>query len=459
MQVVRKDADALHLTLELTLEPEDYAGKFEQELKKYKNQAQMKGFRKGMTPMSVVKKMAGKNILLDVINDTLQEKLFGYLDEHKMNYLGQPLPVREENYVFQLEVNQLKPYTFAFEIGLAPEVDVQGVSENDSYNWYDVTIPDTLIEEELQTARRRFGKRTLAEDTILEMDILKIEAVETQNGEILDGGWTSEFSILVNIIKDERVKHELLTKKVGDTIDFDVYTLEDNSESHVDKYLLKLPDNLENKPGSTYRGTIIEASRVELAELNEEFFGTFGDPGVTDEVSLRQFLHHDLKKYYDNQASQFMYRDIMDALMEKNTIPLPEAFLKRYLKETSENVTDEVLETEFDAFAKNMKWSLQKSSLAKRFDIEVVEEDLRRHFANAVFSYMRNYGNMDYSFISSTVDRLMKDKDQVNKAYEEVLADRVFQKIEETVQKKHVAISQEDFVEKVKELNKQVNNL
>ena len=118
-----------------------------------------------------------------------------------------------------------------------------------------------------------------------------------------------------------------------------------------------------------------------------------------------------------------------------------------------------MVEKEFDAFAKNMRWSLQKSHLAKKYEITIEEADIRKHFTNSVFSYMRSYGNLDYSFITQTVDRLMTDKEQVNKAYEEILADRVFVRIGDTVKKKNLTISQEDFVQKVKELNERVNNL
>ena len=162
MQIVRKETDPLHLTLELTLEPSDYAPKFESEIKKYKNQAQLKGFRKGMTPVSVIKKMYGKSILSDVINEAIQDKLFGYLDEQNLNYLGQPLPNRDENLVFNLDVNNLKDYKFSFDLGLAPELDVKGVSETDEYNYFDVSIPDSIVEEEFMAARRRFGKRVEA---------------------------------------------------------------------------------------------------------------------------------------------------------------------------------------------------------------------------------------------------------------------------------------------------------
>ncbi len=458
MQIVRKDADALNITLELTLEPSDYAQKFESELKKYKNTAQMKGFRKGMTPMSVIKKMYGKSILSDVVNDTLQNKLFGYIDEQKLNYLGQPLPNREDNFVFNLDVNNLQEYKFSFDLGLAPDFTVKGVSSSDKYTYYDVSIGDKLIDDELNAMRRRYGKRVEATDTIQNMDMVKMDAVEMDGDTEKENGWKTDVSVLVDIIKDEDVKKEILTKKVGDTIIFDVYKLEDKDKAHVDKYILKKGEE-DSENGSIFKGTITEVSRVEPADLNDEFFQIFGDESVTDEESVRAYLGKDIKSYYDNQAMQFMYREIMDALMDNNNIDLPETFLKKYLKETNENISDEVLEAEFDAFAKNMKWSLQKSKLASEYGIEVQEEDLKRHFTNSVFSYMRNYGNMDYSFITQTVDRLMKDKEQVNKAYEEILADRIFVKIGEIVNRDIIEISQEDFVEKVKQLNERVNNL
>ncbi|MBK9565108.1 MAG: hypothetical protein IPO37_08000 [Saprospiraceae bacterium] len=208
-----------------------------------------------------------------------------------------------------------------------------------------------------------------------------------------------------------------------------------------------------------FTARIAEVSRIVPAEMNEDFFSSFGDESVKDESSLREFLKNDIKKYYDQQAEKFMYREIMDYLVDNNQIDLPEEFLKKYLKASNENVNDEILEKEFDAFAKNMQWSLQKSSLANRFDIEVSEEDIERHFTTSVFSYMRSYGNMDFSYISQTVDQLMKDKEQVNKAYEEILAERIFAKAGDIVTKDKISISIEDFTQKVKELNQRVNNL
>lgn len=457
MQIVRKDADALNVTIDITLEPNDYAPKYESELKKYKNQAQLKGFRKGMTPISVIKKMYGKSILSDVINETLQTKLFGYIDEQKLNYLGQPLPNRDENFVFNLDVNNLQEYKFSFDLGLAPTLQIQGVSATDSYDCYEIDVEDAQVEKEFEALRRRYGTRVDVSDTIQNMDMVKLEAEELDGNVVKENGWKTEFSVLVDIIHDQDVKNEMLTKKLGDTITFDVYTLEDKDAAHIDKYILKKTEDQE--VGNMFVAKIIEVSRIEPAILNEEFYQMFGDEAIVDEASLKALMKNDIKTHNAQQTNQYMNRDIMDALLEKNRVELPETFLKKYLKESNENVSDEVLEKEFDSFAKNMKWSLIKSQLAKDYGIEVKEDDLKRHFTNSVFSYMRNYGNMDYAIISKTVERLMEDKDQVNKAYEEIQADRIFANIDTIIQKNIIPISQESFTEKVKELNERLNNL
>lgn len=459
MQIVRKETAPLHLTLDITLEPADYLSKFESEIKKYKGKAQLKGFRKGKTPDNVIRKMYGKSILAEVINQTLQDKLFGYLDEQDINYLGQPLPNEDEDHTLHLDVNNHKDYVFSFDLGVAPDLDVKGVSESDAYTFYDVSIADSLVDEELTAARKRLGKRIEAADNIQLMDMIKLEAEELDGDSVKVDGWKTSISMLVNVIDDEAVKAELLTKKIGDSITFDVYKLEKKDQDYIRKYLLRVPTDNEQEIGNMFTASITEVSRIEPAEMNDEFFATFGDENIKDEVSLRKFLKDDIKKYYDNQAEQFMYREIMDYLMDHNIVHLPEEFLKRYLKVSNESISDEVLEKEFEAFAKNMKWSLQKSSLAKRYSIQVDDNDIKKHFTNSVFSYMRSYGNMDYSFITQTVERLMKDKEQVNKAYEEILADKIFSRVGDIIQKNKIGISQEDFALKVKELNERVNNL
>lgn len=456
MRIVRKDADALNVTVELTLEPADYVNKFENELKKYKNQAQIKGFRKGMTPISMIKKMYGKSVLSDVINEALQNGLYDYLDKEKLNYLGQPLPHKEDNTIVNLDVNDLKEYTFSFDLGLVQEVEVKGISESDTYEYYNVDIPDSIVEKEMLGIRRQHGNQIKATDMIESNDMVKLEAQELDGNEIKEDGWKTEFSILVEMIPDKEIQEAFLTKKVDDEIDFDIYKLEDKEREHIDKYLLKKTEDVET--GDLFRAKITEVSRIEPAELNQEFFEKIGE-NITDEAGFIAFVRQNIKTYYDDQATNYMNREIMDTLIESNEIELPEVFLKRYLKETNENVTDEQIETEFKAFAQNMRWSLMKAKIVKDFELQVEDAEIRNKMTSSVVSYMYRFGQMDYNFIDSTVDKLMEDKEQVNKIYEEILVDKMFDKIDNTIKKNLIDISYDDFVKKVADMNERLNIL
>ena len=157
MKITRQDHDDLNATITLVVEKDDYFPKFDQELKKYKNKAHIKGFRKGKTPMSAIKKMYGKPLLAEVINKEIDEKLFGFLKEENIDILGSPIPTEEQEMV-DFDVNALEDYTFAFDIGKAPAVDVVGVSSEDSYGQHKIIVDDKLIDEELEMRRRQLGE-------------------------------------------------------------------------------------------------------------------------------------------------------------------------------------------------------------------------------------------------------------------------------------------------------------
>lgn len=453
MQIVRKDADALNIKIQLTLEPLDYQNKFKSEINKIKNTAQIKGFRKGKTPDSVIKKMYGKSILLDVINDTLHNSLTDYIKEQDFHYVGQPLPDREENLLLDIDVNDLKEYVFSFDMGLVPDFELLGVNDTDSYDIYDVEITSEMAKEEVESAQKRMGIQKEVEDTIEIKDIITIEAEELDGEIVKENGWKTTFTVLVEMVKDEEVKNNLLTSKKGDTLNFDIYALEGNDEAHVNKYLLNKPEDSEIEIGRIFSGTITKVSRVVPAEMNDDFFSSFGQEEIIDEASLTEFLKNDLKKFFDGQALQIMYRHIMDRVMETNDFDLPYDFLKKYLKATNEGVSDEDLEKEFEPFTKNLKWSLIKSKLAAQYDVQIGEKELKNYFINRLLQYTQSQGMMDYGFIMDMADKMMKNEKQVNQAYEELLANGVLHHVGENISRNPISISASNFELKVKELN------
>ncbi|MDF1694227.1 MAG: trigger factor [Saprospiraceae bacterium] len=457
MNIEKHSVDNLNATITINISKEDYHDKFKAELKKVAGKATMKGFRKGKTPQSVIKKMYGKSVLAEVVNETLQKALSGYLEEEKLDILGQPIPSDDQDGDMNFDVNNLEDYSFKFDIGLTPDIDIQGVSESDTYDIYKIDVDDKVIDEELENAQKRLGNQEHPDGEIIPNDILKIQAEELDGDEPKKDGWASEFSVLVDSLTEE-YNAEVLKLSKGDTFTFDVFKLEkEKGDDYVKKYLLNVPkvEEGEEEPviGNMFTGKIIDIARLKVAELDQEFYDKyFGKDEVKSEEEARAKIQEYIGNHYHNQALQVMYRNIMDKLVAETKVDLPAEFLKKWLKMTNEKLTDEEIEKDFDGFLDNMKWTLIKGRLSKQFEVEVSPEEIREAMANKVRSYFGQYG-MDESYVNEILGKMLQNQEEVNKTYEELQAGKLFTKIGETVSHIENKISLEDFNEKVKVIN------
>jgi trigger factor len=457
MNIEKQSVDNLNATITINITKEDYQDKFKSELKKVAGKATMKGFRKGKTPDSVVKKMYGKSVLAEVVNETLQKALSNYLEEQKLDILGQPIPADDQDGDLAFDVNNLEDYSFKFDIGLSPEIDIQGVSESDTYEIYKIDVNDKVIDEELENARKRLGEQEHPEGAIIANDILKVQADELEDDKPKKDGWASEFSVIVDSLTEEYSK-EVLTLSKDDSFTFDVYKLEkDKGDDYVKKYLLNVPkvEEGEEEPviGNMFTGKIVDISRVKIAELNQDFYDKyFGKDEIKTDEEARTKIEEYVGKHYHNQALQVMYRDIMDKLVADTMVELPEEFLRKWLKMTNEKLTDEEIDKDFDGFLDNMKWTLIKGRLAKQFEVEVSQEEIKESMASKVRSYFGQYG-MDESYVNEILGKMLQNQEEVNKAYEELQAGKLFTKIGEIVKHKEMKISLEKFNEEVRSIN------
>jgi len=457
MKIQKTDIDQLNTTLTIEIEKEDYLAKFNEEIKKIKGKAAIKGFRKGKTPIGFVKKMYGKGILADAVNESLQKGLYDYIKDQDLNVLGDPLPSKEQG-MLDFDANDLKSYSFQFDLGLSPEIKVVGAESADSYTYYDIELTDKIVDEELEIARKRQGSQEEITTDIEEKDMLKIEAVELSNGTLKEAGHQTDFTIMVDLIADEALMKKVLTQKKGDSFDFDIYNLEkDKDETHVKKYLLNLGDDEEKEVGKDFRGKIEKVLRMKPAALDQKFFdGYFGPDKVKDEAEAKKMIKEEIGKYYTTQADSFMYREIMENLIETNKMDLPEPFLKRWLKATNDKLTEEQMDKEFPEFLKNLKWTLIRGEIAKKENVEVKPEEIQENIVKQVQQYFGPYG-MDQEYINSTVQRMMQDRNQINKVYEELLSEKVFAIVGGRVTKNEKKIDLEEFKEKVKVMNEKLN--
>lgn len=449
--VVREDIDKLNARLTITVERSEYEPKFNSELGKVKKSANLKGFRRGKTPGSIVKKMYGKSILADVINQMLQTELYEYLQKEELAILGQPIPAEDQELI-DFNLTSLQNYEFKFDVGLAPEFEVQGLDTDNVFDKHDVQIPDEKIQEELDAVRKRFGNNVSREDGIEEDDLLHLAVKELDGDDVKEDGLVGDFTVLVKTIAKEEVKKEVLEKKKGDHVKLNLLELEErNDEQFVKKYYLKVPEDQEVTIPELFDAEISDVTYVEQAELNEEFFTkAFGEAEISSEEEAKNFMRENMAKYYDRQAEGFLYRDLQKDLIEKNKLDLPDEFLKRWMLVSNEGLTAEVIEQEYPAFAQNLQWTLLKDKVAKQFEIKVEEEELMERLRDQVRGYFGGQlpAGQD-EMIESLAQRLKDDEKAVGQIRDEIEMDKLFKAVSEVVGIELKPIELDEFVKEL----------
>lgn len=456
--VVRKDIDNTSAVLTVTVTREEIKPKIDAELKKFRTRAAIRGFRQGQAPMDFVKKLYGNSIFSETLNDLLASRLFEYLRESKLDVLGQPLPTEEQR-SFSFKINDIEPeYAVNYEIGFVPPFEIKGLDKKEVFERLTVSNLDELAEEDLNYARKRMGARSNPETDIRDNDILRIAAKELDGSAeagLKEGGWETTMTVLVKDVADEQLKSRLLGMKKGDSLRFNARTLENHEkEDMYRKYILNLESSDYREVGDWFEGVIEEVSRVEDAELNEDFFkGYFGEGRVSNREEAIGELKKGILGFYDVRSNALLMRAFQERLLEQNPIELPEKFLKRWLKATSESKLDEEqIDLEYPAFAENLRWSLLRDKIREMFGIEVSDEDVHAAYAARVRNYFQ--ADLPDNIIQSSVERLMENKKEVADTRRDIETDKIFEAVRGQVTIRDKAVPSEEFHKIIDEITK-----
>lgn len=450
MKIEKHDTDSQEAVITVTIEPKDYEEKFQDNLSTYRKKTDLKGFRKGKTPMGYIRKLYGKAILADVVNEVLQKAVTGYLGEEKIDFLGQPLP-SEDQQPIDFEVNRPGNFEFKFDLGLAPEFDLKGIDKG-KFKRDKVTIPDKMVRDELDLGRRRHGEQISAESDIREDDVLTINAKELENGQLKEGGHETGFSVMVSKIDDTTLRNDILKMQTGDSFQFDIFKLEgDKEKAYVRKYLLNLKEEEKDKEiNPEFEGTIKEVTRVAFANMDQSFFDRFfGEDKVHNEEEALDAIRVDIAKHYEKQADAMLYKSIQQEIMDKHDLALPDDFLKRWLLSGNEDLSEKEIEENYSDFRQNLKWRLIKNKISKKFDIKVEEQDIKQQALQRIINYVGAY--QDEALVKSLMQRILSDRDQVERIAEEIEANKIFEALKGQYTITDVPVSLDEFRDKVKE--------
>jgi len=445
--VTRENIGPLNDKVTVKLTKEDYLPAFEQSIKKYAKTANLPGFRKGMVPTSLVKKMYGQSVFTDEVLRKVEKELNDYVANEQLDIFAQPLPLESDSRM--LDLNDPNDYSFAFEVGLKPSFDVD--IKNIHVTRYHVQIIDEMVNDEVNRLKVRYGKMTEPSTVDNEEDILNIQFTETdENGNEIQDGIRKTDSLLVKYFGED-TRSNLLEKKKDDSLVIQLSKAFEDKEREFVMSDLGLDKNDANDVNKFFRMTITKIGFVEKAEMNEEFFeAVYPGRGITSEEEFCNAVKVEIENYHNKQSINQVHDQIYHYLVDHTQMDFPENFLKRWLKDGSEKPkTDDEAEKEYPSFVNQLKWTLISTKLLNDNKITVEPGAIKDAAIQQVAGYMGKLSMDEAPWMDEYANRMMKDQKFVEETYIRLQTNKLFTLLEQQVQIDDENISVEDFAEKL----------
>ncbi len=441
--VVRENIGLLHDKLIVKVSKDDYFPSFDKKLKEYSKNANIPGFRKGMVPAGMIKKMYGGSIFTDEVIKTVEKELYNYLNAEKPEIFAQPLPLTND--VAKMDINNPADYEFGFEMGLKPDYSLAEISKA-KITLHKVKATDAMVEEEINRMQIKGGKMTEPETVNNEENVLNVLFKESDKEGNAAEGVTKENSVILKYLTAATQK-KFMGKKVGEVV-----TVQLSKAFDEDKLAMIVQDLGFEKDDAAaakkyFNLEIVKIGLVEKRELNEDFFKEiYPAKDIKNEDELKIAIKEEIQQYWDAQSRNQMQDQLYHYLIDETKMEFPADFLKRWLQTGGEKPkTAEEAEAEFPGFINQLKWTLISDKLIQENKLQVTNEELRDSMKAEIMKY---FGAMsmgdDTSWIESYIDRMMKDEKQVDSSYRRLITDKLFSWIETQAKSKEKEVTGEE---------------
>ena len=427
MNVSMQNVDKVSALLTVNIEKADYQEKVEKVLKKYRQQANVPGFRKGMVPMSLIKKQFGKSVMAEEVDKLMQEKVNEYIRENKVNMLGMPLPNEEKMQTIDFDTQE--NFEFVFDIALAPEFKAE-ITEQDTLDFYTIAVSDEMVNSQVDMYAQRAAKYEKVED-YQDRDMIKgLLAELDENGNTKEGGIQVEGAVMMpSYMKNDEQKAIFATAKVNDVLVFNPNAAFDGNEAELSS-LLKIKREEVAEMKSNFSFQVEEITRAVPAALDQALFDqVFGEGTVSSEEEFRG-------KIKEGIAAQFMadsnYKFLLDArtyLMNKvGKLEFPDALLKKIMLMNNEDKGESFVEENYEKSLEELTWHLIKEQLVEAFGIKVEQADILEMAKENTRMQFAQYGMMSIpeEMLENYAKEMLKKKENVeglvNRAVESKLA-------------------------------------
>ncbi|HTH82191.1 MAG TPA: trigger factor [Mucilaginibacter sp.] len=444
MNISQEKIDNLNAVVKINIDPADYQARVDKAIKDHAKKAKMPGFRPGMVPPSHIKKMYGKSILVDEVNNLLSDTLNNYITEQKLEVLGQPLPKVDDKQEYNWDFTD--NFEFNYEIGLAPEFSID-FSSKDKLTQYDIKVDEVTLAERIKNIRRSYGKMTNP-DVSADDDVLYAQLTQlSPDGSVFDDGIVNTTSVRLDQVQDAKIKKSLIGLKKDDEVTLDIQKAYNNDAPKV-AAILGVDEETATDLKSNFRLTVKNINRLEEGDLNQEFFDKlFGAGVVTDEAGFRAKITEEIETMMNQDAERKLQNDIYNYSIEKVQFNLPDEFLKRWLRATNEKLTEEELQGGYNDFAQNLKWTLIENKIIKDNNIEIKYEEVFAAAKQSLAQQFQMYSPQPVAEeqIAQYAVQYLQNKENANKVFDEVKALKTIDYIKSVVTLDKKEISYTDF--------------
>ena len=433
MKIEQNRIDDLNFELTLTVAAEDYADSRKKRLAEFRKKAEIKGFRKGMVPMSLVEKMYGQNALVDAVNDVISEGLNNYIHENNLRVLGEPLPSEEH---IQNEWEAGKEFTFKFDLALNPEVSFE-LSKEDEVTYYTITVTEAAKKEMRDNLLRQYGSLENGEAAKEEDFII----VDFEQGDMKVEG---TYVALRNVA--EAARKSFVGVKSGDVLDVNVNEAFENETDRAS--MLKVGKEELAAMDPMFKMTVQAVKTFVNAPMVEETFEKIF--GVKTEAEFEAKIEERIRAEYAQEADFRFSKDAKTYLLEKANVTVAEKFLKRWIYVINDGkFTMEDIEKDWDLFIVDYKWQMVRNFLMEKYGVKVEEADLlasAKGFAAYQFA-MYGMNNVPEEQLEAFAKNILSQEEQGRRILDQVENEKTFAAVREVVTLKKKKISVEKFHE------------
>ena len=446
MNVSLQNIDKVSALLTVKLEKADYQEKVDKALKSFRQKAQMPGFRKGMIPMSLVKKMYGKSVLAEEVNKLLSETVYKYIQDNKVNMLGEPLPNEDKQPAIDFDTQE--EFEFLFDIALAPEFKVE-VGTADKVDYYDIEVTDEMVDNQVKSYTQRNGKYDKV-DVYADNDMLKgLLAELDEQGNTKEGGIQVEGAVMMpSYMKNDEQKAIFVNSKVNDVLVFNPHAAWNGNPAELAS-LLKIDKEAAAEVKSNFSYQVEEITRFVPGDLNQEIFDqVFGKDVVKTEEEFRAKVKEAIVKQFVADSDYKFLLDLRRVLMEKvGKLEFSDALLKRVMLANNADKDEKSVEENYDKSIEELTWHLIKEQLVKANDIKVEQDDITNMAKESTRTQFAMYGmlNVPEDLLNNYAKEMLKKKESIEGLVNRVVETKLAAAVKLQVTLEHKSISAVDF--------------